>query len=169
MKNHEDEEVLRIILFRKDFSDSISYFEKSKTIDDMFVRDALIKMGVISYAKPFMKNTGIHKEVQSYRLPSSIVPEEHEWLHQMLMNYRGNFIAHSNFKTVRPSMEIEEDTPIGKMIPIKYIDISFDHWFVPDQEFPEEPPLIERAIQLVTELIKEIPGALTEEEVFPNA
>jgi hypothetical protein len=74
MENHEDEEVVRFVLFRKDFSESLKYFDLSRIADNKFVRDALIKMGIISYAKPFMKNTGIHKEVKSYRLPSSIVP-----------------------------------------------------------------------------------------------
>ena len=61
MKNNEDEEVVRIILFRKDFSDSLECFIRSRNADDKFIRDALIKVGIISYAKPFMKNTGIHK------------------------------------------------------------------------------------------------------------
>jgi hypothetical protein len=76
MKNHEEEFVARLILFRKDFSDAISYFEKAKVVDDRFVRDALIRMGLISYAKPFMDNKSIHKELKDYRLPAEVVTKK---------------------------------------------------------------------------------------------
>ncbi|MDH5571500.1 MAG: hypothetical protein OEY89_07025 [Gammaproteobacteria bacterium] len=169
MDNHEDEEMIRIILFRKDFTEAVRYFDQSRHIDEKFVRDALIKMGIISYAKPFMKNTGIHKEVKNYRLPSSIVPEDYLWLHEMFLNYRGNFISHSSFKTMQPSLGIVTNTPKGKMLPIQYTDIRFDHWFEHDDEYHEEPVLIDQATKLVKMLIQEIPGNfLTNEEVFSN-
>jgi len=168
MQNHQDEEFVRIVLFRNDFSDAIAYFQKSKEIEENFVRDALIKMGAISYAKPFMKNTGIHNEVKNYRLPSSIVPEENELLHQMLMDYRGNFIGHANFKTMKPSIGEAEPTPKGEMIPIRYTDISFDHWFQPSEEHPGEALLVDQVIEMIAGLISEIPRALSHEEVFSS-
>ncbi len=169
MENHEDEEMIRFILFRKDFAESVRCFDQSRNIDEKFVRDALIKMGIIFYAKPFMKNTGIHKEAKNYRLPSSIVPEDYLWLHEMFLNYRGNFIAHSSFKTMKPTLGALENTPKGEMFPIQYTDISFDHWFEHDNEYPEEPILIDQATKLVNVLIQQIPGgSLTNEEVFSN-
>jgi len=169
MQNHIDEEVVRIVLFREDFSDAIAYFEKSKNIDERFVRDALIKMGIISYAKLFMKNTGIHKELKSFRLKAFFVPEEYQWLHKMLMDHRGNYIGHSNFKTIQPNMGEEESTPIGKMRPIHYGALNFDHWFEIDLEFPKELPLIEQVIHMATKIVEVMPKVYTSEEVFPNA
>lgn len=166
MENYEDEEIVRIILFRHDFVDAIKYFEYSKNVNDKFIRDGLIKMGIVTYAKPFMENTGIHKEVKKYRLPKSMIPDDFMWLHEIFMNYRGNFIGHSNFKTIKPSMRDPQETPKGKMISTQYTGITFEHWFEVDEEFPEEPMLVDQAIELVNTLIKDIPRAYTTEEVF---
>jgi hypothetical protein len=86
----------------------------------------------------------------------------------MFLDYRGNFIAHSSFKTMKPNMGSLEETPKGQMIPIQYIDISFDHWFEHDEEYPEEPLLIDQASELVKALIQEIPRSFTNEEIFSN-
>ena len=166
MENHEDEEVLRIILFRLDFVEAIKYFEAAKLASNDFIRDGLLKVGIITYAKPFMKNTGVHKEVKNYRLPKNIVLDEFQWLHEMFMDYRGNFIGHSNFKTIKPNISPLTKTPKGDMHSIQYTDISFDHWFNKDNEFPNETLLIDQAIELANTLIADIPAPHTTEEVF---
>ena len=156
MKNPEDELFVRFILFKKDWDEASSYFEASKKATDKLIRDGLIKIGIVTYAKPFMGNTGIHAEVRKFRLEKSFIPEEYIWLHEMMMNYRGNFIGHSNFKTIVPEMGKLEDTPKGKMRPIKYMAISYDHWFKFDDEFPDEALLIDDAIALSRKLSEEL-------------
>ena len=87
----------------------------------------------------------------------------------MFLNYRGNFIGHSNFKTMKPNIRASEKTHKGKMIPIQYTDISFEHWFEHDDEFPEEPYLIDDAITLVNSLLEDMPGkSYSTKEVFSN-
>ena len=169
MDNYEDEVFIRIILFRGNFVEAVKCFEHAKKAPDNFVRYSLIKMGIITYAKPFMKNAGVHKEANGYRLPKSVVPKDYQWLHEMFLNYRGNFIGHSNFNTMKPNIGASEKTQKGQMIPIQYTDISFDHWFEIDEEFPEEPYLIDHAIALVNGLLEDMPGATyTTKEVFSN-
>lgn len=168
MKDYEDEILIRLVLFQKDFSEALRYFEKSKELEDDFVRDALLKAGIISYCRPFLKNTGINKEVKRFHLPSKFVPKDYQWLHEMFLNYRGNFIGHSNFKTMKPNIGAIEDTPKGGMVPIRYTSISFDHWFERDAEFPEEPPLINLACVFIRELSQKIPESITNEEVFKS-
>lgn len=168
MNNIEDEEFVRLILFKGDWSDAAKYFEYSKKqLQDEFIRDALIKVGIVTYAKPFMENTGINKKLKKYRIPKKLVPEYFLWLHEMLMNYRGNFIGHANFKTMKPIFTQGIDTPKGLMMNATYTKITYDHWFKIDQEFPEEPLLIDQAIELSTYLanLLDIP-IYSDEDIF---
>jgi hypothetical protein len=100
-----------------------------------------------------LRVTGVTPEYKNYRLPKSLVPEDYVWLNEMFLNYRGNFIAHSNFKTLKPIVGQSDEV---KDIPITYTDIGFDHWFQQDDEFPDAPLLIDEAQHLVTALINEI-------------
>ena len=69
---------------------------------------------------------------------------------------------------MKPNMGPLEKTPKGEMYPIQYTDISFDHWLELDEEFPEEPFLIDQVIKLVDKLIQDIPGVHTNDEIFSN-
>mgnify|MGYP003387689603 CR=1 FL=1 len=158
MDNFEDEEVFRLVLFKKDFLEAEKYFLESKKIPEKFVRDALIKMGIVCYARPFMGNTGIHKEVRKYSYPVKVVPDELIWLHEMFMDYRGNFIGHSNFKTLKPNITYPENGAPENLIKYSFTDIVFDHWYMRDEDNPEEDLLIDGAIALVSRLASGIPG-----------
>lgn len=166
MDNFEDEEFARIILFRLDFENAIKYFENSKNIEDKFIRDALIKVGIVTYAKPFMVNTGIHKEVNRYRLPKSIIPDNFIWIHEILMNYRGNFIGHSNFKTIKPIVKTTKNTPNEEMICTTYLDLRLDHWFQVDEEFQEYKPMIDSILELINFIIKDIPKPYSVADIY---
>jgi hypothetical protein len=158
MDNFEDEEVFRIILFKKDFLEAEKCFLKSKTISDIFIRDSLIKMGIVCYARPFMGNTGIHKEVRKYKYPVKVVPDELMWLHEMFMDYRGNFIGHSNFNTLKPDITRPEKGAHENRFKYSFTDISFNHWYKTDEDYPEVDLLIDDAISLVKRLASDIPG-----------
>lgn len=157
MDNFEDEEVFRLVLFKKDFQEAEKHFLESKKISEKFIRDSLIKMGIVTYARPFMGNTSIHKELRKYSYPVKVVPCEFMWVHEMFMNYRGNFIGHSNFKTLKPNIaHPEKDTSEG-LIKYSFTDLCFDHWYEQDDTF-ESNLIIDDAIALANALASGIPG-----------
>ncbi len=165
MDNYEDEEMVRLVLFRLDFIESLECFNRSKTISDNFIRDCLIKIGIVTYAKAFMGNTGVHKKGRKYCLPKKIIPEEYLWLHEMFLDYRGNFIGHSNFKTMKPKVTYPKENSLETRISTTYTGISYDHWFEIYEELPEESLLIDEAIKLVSILIADIPGSSAYETI----
>lgn len=114
-------------------------------------------MGIVCYARPFMGNTGIHKEVRKYSYPVNMVPNELIWLHERFMNYRGNFIGHSNFKTLKPKITYPEKGAPENRIKYSFDDIDFDHWYKRDEEYPNGSLLIDDAIALVNRLALDIP------------
>lgn len=158
MDNFEDEEVFRIVLFKKDFQEAEKYFLESKKIAEKFIRDSLIKMGIVCYARPFMGNTGIHKEVRKYSYPVKAVPDEFMWLHEIFMDYRGNFIGHSNFKALKPNITRSEKNVSESLSKYSFMDIVFDHWYKHDEDNPDSNLLIDDAIALVNKLASDIPG-----------
>ena len=169
MDNLDDERVLRIILFRQDFIEAINYFEAAKSTSNELIRNGLIKVAIITYAKPFMKNTGINKEANNYRLPKEAVPDETQWLHEILMDLRGNFIGHSNFKLIKPTISKLVNTPKGKMHHIQYTHIDFDSWFKENKESQEDTLLIDQTIKLINAIIADIPAPYSTKDVFQGA
>jgi hypothetical protein len=103
----------------------------------------------VTYAKPFLKSTGIHKEIKRYCLfKEQIVPEEYFWLHEMFMDYRGNYIGHSNFNSIKPEIPNEPEKINGMTNVLNHMAITYDHWFTVDSEFKDMPLLIDQAINL---------------------
>jgi hypothetical protein len=151
MESVEDELLARVVLSKKDFQDAEKYLSLAKKQEDKFVRDGLIKIGIVTYAKPFLRSTGVnkHKSVKKFCLfKEQIVPEEYYWLHQMFMDYRGNYIGHSNFNSMKPEVPIEPERKDGMVSVLSHTTISYDHWFIVDPEFKDMPLLIDQAINL---------------------
>jgi hypothetical protein len=165
MNNEDDELVVRFFMFQQDWDEAWRYFTEAKQQSHVFIRDGLIKIGIVTYARPFMGNCGIYTRAARYKAPAAMVPEDFRWLHELMLDHRGNFIGHANFNTMKPKMGEVEQTPIGEMIPIQWVGIRYDHWFKPDEEFPEQPLLIDQAIELCHMLSEGIPArALTAED-----
>ncbi|CAH9061792.1 hypothetical protein PSECIP111854_02881 [Pseudoalteromonas sp. CIP111854] len=159
MKNVEDEVVARLVLFKLDFQEAKECLVRAKTEKDKFIRDSLIKLGIVTYAKPFLKSNGVHKPVKRFYLfKNEVVPEEYLWLHEMLMDYRGNYIGHSNFNSIKPEVpkdSIEEDGVVNIM---NFMAVTYDHWFILDAEYSDKPLLIDEAIALVSAASNFLPG-----------
>ncbi|MFC3122530.1 hypothetical protein [Agaribacter flavus] len=151
MENIEDEYVARIILYKLDFQEARDYLIKAKEVKDKFIRDGLIKIAIVTYAKPFLASTGIHKPIKKFRLnKEDVIPEEYFWLHEMFINYRGNFIGHSNFNTMKPVVPKEPERKGGMVAMVTHTTISYEHWFEIDPDFSDMPLLIDQAINLFT-------------------
>jgi hypothetical protein len=159
MENVEDELLARFVLFNVDFQEAGKYFQYAKIEEDKFILDALIKIEIVTYAKPFLKSNGVHKKVKKYCLfKDDVVPSESFWLHEMFMDYRGNYIGHSNFKSIKPEVPIEPERKNGLVNIMSHWAISYDHWFTIDPEFSNFPLLIDEAIKLVSTVASKIPG-----------
>ncbi len=159
MDNIEDEIVVRLVLFKTDFQDVLKYFEYAKNAKDKFVRDGIIKIAIVTYAKPFLASKGVHKEVKKFSFDQDeFVPEEYSWLHEMFMNYRGNYIGHANFKSLRPNVPSNPRERDGMVEFVNYTGITYDHWFKRDSEDVESPMLIDEAIKLTSIIIDKLPG-----------
>jgi hypothetical protein len=159
MENVEDELLARFCLFNVDFQEAEKYFQRAKVEEDKFIRDALIKIGIVTYAKPFLKSNGVHKEVKKYCLfKDDVVPSESFWLHEMFMDYRGNYIGHSNFNSIKPEVPIEPKRKNGLVNIMSHWAISYDHWFTIEPEFSDFPLLIDEAITLVSTVASKVPG-----------
>jgi|GEM_PF-6012082 len=129
MEKYGEEILVRRCFFNRDFAYALKYFEAAQNVNDVFIGDALLKIGIVTYAKPFFKNSGVHKNVHNYRLRKSFVPENFIDLHEDLLSYRGSFIGHASFNVMMPELfpDVEVD---GDMMPMLiWREINFDSWF----------------------------------------
>lgn len=89
-------------LANQDFQEAELTIERILQVEDKIIQHALIKVAVVSYARPFSKNFGVHK---SYRLPAKeYVPREMYDLHKKMMIHRNQVFAHTDITARSPQM-----------------------------------------------------------------
>jgi hypothetical protein len=72
---------------------------------DEHLRDSLFRDAVVSYAKPFSDNRGVHTK-RGLKVPESVVPKELKTVHRELIRIRNQLFAHMDLDKQAPKIDV---------------------------------------------------------------
>lgn len=79
--------------------------EYLRSTTDEHLRDALFRDAVVSYAKPFSDNKGVHTK-KGMRLSEKVIPKELKAAHKEVIEIRNQLFAHMDLDRQMPRLDI---------------------------------------------------------------
>jgi hypothetical protein len=106
--------------------------ELSQRTNDAYLRAALFRDAVISYAKPFLNNC-YSDNSKGLRISDNHVPQELKGAHVEILALRDQLIAHTDMTVQRPKIDkyTAEDGPTYSLSVTGYETIHKDHLVEP--------------------------------------
>lgn len=99
---HAEERYVFLRLCEKDFLVATSVLRMIRRYTRPDARLALLRDGIVSYARPFSDNRGHLFPI--LRLGASVVPKSNRPLHKELMEYRNQVFAHTDVEAYNPRL-----------------------------------------------------------------
>ena len=97
-----EERYVFLRLCEKDLLGAVSVLRMIRRYKRADVKQALLRDGIVSYARPFSKNRGLL--LGDLRLGVPMVPENSRPLHKELMDYRNQVFAHTDIEAFKPRL-----------------------------------------------------------------
>jgi hypothetical protein len=110
-KNNYEIQLNRANISVKDFEEALEYLKPYQKYQFNIINKALLVAGIISYSRPFTKNKGDIDKATSFLSVNlkRIYTSRELLLHDKILSYRNEAIAHSDFKR-RPTRLVKSDS-----------------------------------------------------------
>lgn len=105
---------------------------------DEYLKEALFRDAVVSYAKPFSDNRGVHTR-RGLKVPESVVPKELKAVHKELIHIRNQLFAHMDLDRQVPKIDvstIDGEKHISFTV-VGYGRVYADHLIAPATQLAE--------------------------------
>jgi len=107
MKDHIEERYIFYWLAMVDMDRVLKCISYIESLEDDFLKDAMVRDAVVSYMRPFSGNEGIHQR-KGLKVPTSSIPANLKSQHTEIETYRQKLFAHMDISFQSPKLECYE-------------------------------------------------------------
>ena len=147
MHNAQEEEYVFYRFASGDFLIAVESLKEISLCKEINARRALLLKVILAYCRPFKTSRG---KYSNYRLSQSFVPVEHKNLHDELLKYRDNVLAHTDLTVRRPELR-EWKTSSGQLLPIQFKSLGLENL---EESIPELNELIDKILNRIQQQLK---------------
>jgi hypothetical protein len=147
MQNAQGEEYVFYRFASGDFLMAVESLKKISRYKEISARRALLLKVILAYCRPFKISRG---KYSNYKLSQSFVPVEHKNLHDELIKYRDNVLAHTDLTVRRPKLH-EWKTSSGQLFPIEFKSLDLKNL---ENSIPELKELIGKILNRIQKQLK---------------
>jgi hypothetical protein len=147
MQNAQEEEYVFYRFASGDFLIAVESLKEISRYKEISARRALLLKVILAYCRPFKTSRG---KYSNYKLSQSFVPVEHKNLHDELIKYRDNVLAHTDLTVLRPKL-YEWKKSSGQLFQIVFKSLDLKNL---ENSIPELKELIEKILNRIQEQLK---------------
>ena len=147
MQNAQEEEYVFYRFASGDFLTAVESLKEISLYKEINIRRALLLKVILAYCRPFKTSRG---KYGNYKLSQSFVPVEHKNLHDKLIKYRDNVLAHTDLTVRRPRL-YEWKNSSGQLFPIVFRSLDLNKL---ENVIPELKQLIDKILNRIQEQLK---------------
>jgi hypothetical protein len=147
MLNAQEEEYVFYRSASGDLLAAVDILKEISRYKEMNAKRALLLKVILSYCRPF--KTSIEKYTKC-KLSQSFVPVEHKNLHDKLIKYRDNVLAHTDPTVRRPKLQ-EWKMSSGRLLPIVFKSLDIEKF---ENSVPELKELIDKILKRIQDQLQ---------------